>query len=74
MLIFERDPEGYSFTPTLGLRALKDRAGKVANASPAIQAFSWQPVASPVTMQAVYCSGNNNSLWKARSAVYILIK
>lgn len=73
-LIFESDPEGYSFTLMLGLQGLKAKSGKDANATPATQAFSWQPVASTITMQAMYSNGNNKALRKARSTVYVLLK
>lgn len=41
-LTFEKDPEGYSFTLTLGLQGLEVKSGTDASATPVTQAFPWR--------------------------------
>lgn len=73
-LTFEKDPEGYSFTLTLGLQGLEAKSGKDAKATPVTQTFPWQSGASTITEQTTKNNGNSQVLWKAKSSEYVLLK
>lgn len=72
-LTFEKDPEDYSSTLTLGAQGLEAKSGKNASATPVTQAFPWQKVPSTITGQTTKNNGNSQVLWKARSSVYVLL-
>lgn len=72
-LTFEKDPEVYSFTLTLGPQGLEAKSGKNASATPVTQAFPWQRVASAIAEQTTMNNGNSQVLWKARDSVFVLL-
>lgn len=72
-LTFEKDPEGYSFTLTLGLQGLEAKSGKDASTAPVTQEFPWQNVASTIIEQTTKYNGNSQVLWRARSCLCVLL-